>query len=114
MECQVCGSDKVNVIHDCEECGAEIDVDNHRDRTSTNGLPVAEILAAWLRAHGYTGLYAYGHECGCTVEDLAPCDSNCLGCMPGSKGVPPAGEEAVYGESWIYATKREASASMRG
>lgn len=32
---------------------------------------VLEIIAAWLRANGYDGLYS--ELCGCEVDDLAPC-----------------------------------------
>jgi hypothetical protein len=31
-KCKVCGSAKVNIIHECEDCRAEIDVSNWRDR----------------------------------------------------------------------------------
>lgn len=31
LQCVVCGSHKVNVLHDCKDCGASIDVSNWRD-----------------------------------------------------------------------------------
>jgi len=33
LQCQVCGSQKVNIIHECEDCKSPIDVSNWRDRT---------------------------------------------------------------------------------
>ena len=46
-------------------------------------MTVREIVAAWLREHGYDGLYD-GDECDCTVDDLAPCREGwALICYPG-------------------------------
>jgi len=42
---------------------------------------VEEIVAAWLREHGYDGLYTIA--CGCFLDDLIPCGEYCGGCMPG-------------------------------
>ena len=39
---------------------------------------VEKILEDYLRANGFDGLYNSDIECGCHVDDLAPCDS--LGC----------------------------------
>ena len=36
-------------------------------------MEVIEIVADWLKSHGYDGLYT--DECGCRREDLAPCAS---------------------------------------
>jgi len=33
---------------------------------------VRNIVATWLRAHGYSALC--GDECGCGIDDLFPCD----------------------------------------
>lgn len=35
-------------------------------------ITVKEIVKAYLKEHGYDGLC--GDECGCGIEDLAPCD----------------------------------------
>ena len=37
---------------------------------------VREIVAEWLKANGFDGLY--GYDCGCTVDDLMPCSSEGL------------------------------------
>jgi len=44
-----------------------------------------QILIAWLKEHGYDGLYGYG-SCACLIDDLCPCDSEgVLNCEPGYK-----------------------------
>jgi len=35
---------------------------------------VSEILADWLSEHGYGGLCKDAPECGCSLEDLCPCE----------------------------------------
>ena len=45
---------------------------------------VKEILIEWLKANGYTGIHS--DECGCSIDDMAPCccsGDNCLDCEPG-------------------------------
>ena len=32
-KCTICKSDKVNIIHQCKDCGSEIDISNYRDST---------------------------------------------------------------------------------
>jgi len=44
-------------------------------------VSVKEIVAAYLREHGYDGLYF--DECGCRVDDLMPCGECCSRCLPG-------------------------------
>ncbi len=34
-------------------------------------MTVKEIVAGWLKEHGYDGLYC--DECGCIIDDLMPC-----------------------------------------
>ena len=45
-------------------------------------MTVKEILIEWLKAHGFTALC--GDECGCSIDDLMPCEEICIhGCEPG-------------------------------
>jgi hypothetical protein len=44
---------------------------------------VKDILIEYLKQNGFDGLYSPG-ECGCSIEDLNPCGSDCiLACLPG-------------------------------
>ena len=57
-----------------------------RERVLSEQLTVRQIVAAWLTAHGYSGLYDCNSEdgCGCRLDDLMPCESECaLDCLPG-------------------------------
>jgi hypothetical protein len=69
---------------------------------------VTEIVAAYLRAEGYDGLYNddTSQICGCMVDYLCPCSEDMSGCKPGYKcacdddcrfdGIGPVrGEEAT-------------------
>ncbi len=55
------------------------------------------IVMAWLRANGYDGLCNI--ECGCGVENLAPCGEIMADCKPAYAG--PGEEDGVY----YYASK---------
>jgi hypothetical protein len=39
-----------------------------------------DIIRQYLRDHGYDGLA--GEDCGCAIDDLAPCDEGCNHCNP--------------------------------
>lgn len=47
-------------------------------------MTVKEIVAEWLKEHGYDGLY-YPDTCGCLLDDLMPCGESCDHCEPGYK-----------------------------
>ena len=59
---------------------------------------VKEIIVNYLKDNGFDGLYT--EDCGCTAEDLAPCDSTCMDCIPGIKIDPPPEEYEGVGV-WI-------------
>lgn len=45
-------------------------------------MDVREIVAEYLKAHGYDGLC--GDDCGCIAADLGPCgEACCFDCEPG-------------------------------
>ncbi len=41
-----------------------------------------DILIEWLKEHGYDGLYD-DDDCGCTLDNLMPCESCPDMCLPG-------------------------------
>lgn len=45
-------------------------------------LRIVDIVADYLKTNGYDGLAYEDTECGCTLDDLAPCDGPCYDCMP--------------------------------
>jgi|Deesub1362A_J573_1020465.scaffolds.fasta_scaffold00107_58 hypothetical protein len=48
---------------------------------------VKEILKSWLKEHGYDGLFNEWGECGCELNDLAPCGEIDPECKAGYKAV---------------------------
>jgi hypothetical protein len=50
-------------------------------------MTVKQIVAEWLKEHGYDGLYNWGHycgcECGCKLDDLMPCGEGFSNCQAG-------------------------------
>ena len=51
---------------------------------NVEGSTVRELIGGVLQVFGFDGLY-YGNECGCEIDDLAPC-CECFGdCKPGHK-----------------------------
>lgn len=52
-------------------------------------VTVRDILIRKLKALGCDGLAS--EECGCGIDDLAPCNGDCLGCQPARSRVGPNG-----------------------
>lgn len=50
-----------------------------------------EKITEWLKEIGAEGLC--GEDCGCGLDDLMPCDGNCVYCEPAMKGLNEDGEE---------------------
>lgn len=46
-------------------------------------MTALELLREALMAHGYTGLVKLSQECGCSLDDLAPCEGGPADCVPG-------------------------------
>ncbi len=44
---------------------------------------VKDIIVEYLKANGFDGLC--GDGCGCDIDHLAPCESDCTGCKPAYK-----------------------------
>lgn len=60
-----------------------------------------EYTYEWLVEHGYDGLACRGEDCGCGLDDLAPCGAVSELCRPG-RNDPEAAK--AYGEDfWITA-----------
>ena len=45
-----------------------------------------QIVAEWLKANEYEGLYSEMMGCGCELNDLMPCGEPSLQCKPGYRG----------------------------
>ena len=41
-----------------------------------------DIIQDWLRDHGYDGLCEPDSECGCSIDELAPCCCTIQDCVP--------------------------------
>ena len=46
-------------------------------------MNVREIVTEYLIKNGFDGLCTY--DCGCFIDDLAPCNQDCMECEPGFK-----------------------------
>jgi hypothetical protein len=63
-------------------------------------ITVQKIVEAFLRAHGYDGIYNDNIPCGCHLGDLAPCGECSMGCIPGFFTDPPD-EWSEMADYWI-------------
>jgi hypothetical protein len=60
-------------------------------------MNVLEIIKLYLESNGFDGLT--NDECGCGLDDLVPCESDCSMCCPAYKSI-------VNGEE-VYCRKDE-------
>jgi hypothetical protein len=58
-------------------------------------MDVKQIVIAYLRMNGYDGLYL-DCNCGCEIDDLAPCGQFNEACAPGYKRPDKTGEHAFF------------------
>jgi len=68
-------------------------------------MTIMDILKDWLTTHGFDGL-ADDDECGCSLEDLAPCGDQWRWCEPAYK-VPCESGECDF---WMVKQKPERKA----
>jgi len=61
---------------------------------------VIEIVRAHLKAEGFGGLVADGAECGCELDDLAPCGGDISRCEAGYKHTDPRGGDPQAWAIW--------------
>uniref|UniRef100_A0A6M3M4H4 Uncharacterized protein n=1 Tax=viral metagenome TaxID=1070528 RepID=A0A6M3M4H4_9ZZZZ len=57
-----------------------------------NSDDILPLVRDFLELGEYDGLFFPG-ECGCEIDDLAPCGESCLDCEPGYKRVCELEEE---------------------
>ncbi len=72
---------------------------------------VIEIIREYLKQNGYDGLA--GDDCGCEVDDLQPCCSDCGSCEPGYK-VPCSDCPADGDCEWHMSTEKPAALKENG
>lgn len=70
---------------------------------------VIEIVKAHLVSGGFDGLVMPDAECGCLLDDLAPCGGDISDCEPGYRGVQP--DDAILDGWSMYSTKEAARKS---
>lgn len=60
-------------------------------------MKVIEIISTWLKANGCDGLYT--DNCGCKIDDLAPCGFSPWDCEAGvlAQGDPDGGKDWSIG-----------------
>jgi len=59
-------------------------------------INVKTILSEYLKQHGYDGLFNAELECGCTIDDLFPCEADFSECEPAYKLECPCENEGKY------------------
>jgi len=72
-------------------------------------LCIRKIVEDWLKEHNYDGLCNQDRECGCTTDDLMPCNApHETDCKAGYAGKPNLG-----GDRMLYLTREAAKAARK-
>ncbi len=74
--------------------------------SETKEMPknIREIVKVFLEENGFDGLF-YDSDCGCGVDDLAPCCDHSFTCEPAYRYVCTDKESAWFGQT-IYGPKK--------
>jgi len=65
-------------------------------------LTVLEIVKKYLQEHGFDGLRADGNDCGCLIDDLAPCGDISERCVAGVRIPYDCGDHDYHIASRAY------------
>lgn len=68
-------------------------------------ITIKDIVTDYLKTNGYDGLYNED-ECGCLLDDLAPCWDCTFDCRPGYKKAPSE-DSPWYGSDWVVGEKKD-------
>lgn len=69
-------------------------------------MNVHDIIQAHLKEIGAEGLANGDEECGCGIDDLAPCGEACMGCVPAHCCLIPEGVGSITGYIGIGSSHR--------
>jgi len=58
-------------------------------------MTIKEIVISYLKEHGFEGLCS--EDCGCDIDDLAPCESSMVECVPAMRVPCPGTDECEGG-----------------
>lgn len=72
------------------------------EKDNRSEMTVPDIIEAWLRANGFDGLC--NDDCGCGLDDLAPCGGCMCACFPAYNHGP--GRD-IYGDLYDNFYSRE-------
>lgn len=59
-------------------------------------MEIVDIVSQHLKGNDFDGLVNTDNECGCGIDDLAPCNSNCMGCQSAIEVEPPSEDYERY------------------
>jgi len=70
-------------------------------------MTVGEIIATWLKEHGYDGLC--NEDCGCSIDDLMPCGETFNDCRAAykRKATDEEKDELTWGGEYVYSPTKD-------